>query len=62
MTDTWFVCERLPAGRVLYGSDYPHVAVGESLELAHELAPRTEPTRAEVFGQAAKRLYRLPLD
>lgn len=60
--DCRFVCSRLPAGRTLYGSDFPHVPFGESLENARNLfAGCEEAHRAEMFGRAAARLFDIAL-
>jgi uncharacterized protein len=56
--DCSFACSRLPAGRTLYGSDFPHVRFGESLDHARRLfAGCDEIVRAELFGKAAARLF-----
>src|SRR5215831_7871555 len=49
--DCSFLCKRLPAGRVLYGSDFPSVAFPDSLEAAERFcAGLDEPVRREVMG------------
>jgi uncharacterized protein len=56
--DCRFVCDRLPAGRTLYGSDFPHVRFGESLENARALfANSEERLQRELLGEAAARLF-----
>jgi hypothetical protein len=56
--DCRFVAGRLPAGRTLYGSDFPHVPFGESLGNARRLfADCEEVVQAEVLGKAAARLF-----
>jgi predicted TIM-barrel fold metal-dependent hydrolase len=58
--DVAFACRRLPAGRVLYGSDFPHVPFGESLRAAREwTAPHDDAACRELFGDAAVRLFRI---
>lgn len=61
--DCRFVSNRLPVGRTLYGSDFPHVRFGESLENARTLfASSEEILRRELFGQAAARLFGIAKD
>jgi predicted TIM-barrel fold metal-dependent hydrolase len=56
--DCRFVSSRLPAGRTLYGSDFPHVRFDESLENARMLFTNSEDAvQVEVFGKAAARLF-----
>ncbi|MGA7926355.1 MAG: amidohydrolase family protein [Candidatus Sulfotelmatobacter sp.] len=56
--DCRFVPDRLPPGRILYGSDFPHVRFGESLDNAQRLfADSEEAVRTELFGAAAARLF-----
>jgi predicted TIM-barrel fold metal-dependent hydrolase len=56
--DCRFVCSRLPAGRTLYGSDFPYVRFGESLENAKKLFSNLEEkVQTELFGGAAARLF-----
>jgi predicted TIM-barrel fold metal-dependent hydrolase len=58
--DIPFICERLPDGRVLYGSDFPHVRLGEALESAQQWAGSfTDAKRASLFGDAAAALFRI---
>jgi uncharacterized protein len=56
--DCGFLCRRLPAGRVLYGSDFPHVGFADSLETARQLLIGSDDVIvAEVMGRAAARLF-----
>ena len=56
--DIAFLCSRLPAGRVLYGSDFPHVRLGESLHDAQDLTKSlSHPLTAALFGEAAATLF-----
>lgn len=56
--DCRFVSSRLPAGRTLYGSDFPHVRFGESIEHARRLFANCDTVAAaELFGNAAARLF-----
>jgi predicted TIM-barrel fold metal-dependent hydrolase len=58
--DLAFVCRRLPSGRMLYGSDFPYVPFAEHLETARELTlGLTEPSKAMLFGEAARSLFRI---
>jgi predicted TIM-barrel fold metal-dependent hydrolase len=57
--DCAFVCKRLPAGRVLYGSDFPYVRVGESYEHARQWLDAPAELAAEFFGGAAQRIFSL---
>jgi hypothetical protein len=58
--DLAFICGRLPAGKVLYGSDFPDVSLAEYLELVRR---DTEGLGAEqreaLFSGAASALYRI---
>lgn len=56
--DCRFVASRLPPGRTLYGSDFPHIRFGESLANARRLfANSEEAVQSEVLGNAAARLF-----
>ena len=58
LNDCGFLCRRLPPGRVLYGSDFPHTQMGDSLTLARQLLAETsESVVGEVLGGAAARLF-----
>jgi len=55
-----FLCRRLPAGRVLYGSDFPHVHFGESIEKARNLlADLPDDVLRETMGGAAEKIFKL---
>jgi predicted TIM-barrel fold metal-dependent hydrolase len=59
--DIPFICRRLPEGRVLYGSDFPHVRLGEALDSAQQWAGGLDAARrAALFGGAAAALFRIP--
>jgi predicted TIM-barrel fold metal-dependent hydrolase len=61
--DCSFLCNRLPPGRVLYGSDFPYVRYSDSLAAAHHFsADLTEDLRREVMGEAAARLFGIESD
>ena len=56
--DCGFLCRRLGAGRVLYGSDFPFVRLGESLEFAREFAANLDSAvTSQFFGDAAAQLF-----
>lgn len=56
--DCGFLCRRLPAGRVLYGSDFPHVGFADSLQTARQLLIGSDEAIAtEIMGSAAARLF-----
>ena len=58
--DCGFLCRRLPAGRVLYGSDFPSVRLGESLEFAREFSADLDPSvKTQFFGDSAAALFRI---
>jgi predicted TIM-barrel fold metal-dependent hydrolase len=58
--DVGFVCRRLPPGRVLYGSDFPHTDFGEHLGLVRALtADADEAARTALFGETARQLFRI---
>jgi predicted TIM-barrel fold metal-dependent hydrolase len=58
--DCGFLCRRLPAGRVLYGSDFPSVHFGDSLEAARQLlANAGDLIATETMGTAAARVFGL---
>jgi predicted TIM-barrel fold metal-dependent hydrolase len=58
--DCAFLCERLPAGRVLYGSDFPYVRFADSLEAADRFsAALDDASRRELMGGATARLFGL---
>jgi predicted TIM-barrel fold metal-dependent hydrolase len=59
--DCAFVCQRLPPGRVVYGSDFPHVPFGESLTTIDSLLDGIDSgARGAIMGAAACRLYAIP--
>jgi predicted TIM-barrel fold metal-dependent hydrolase len=56
--DCAFLCRRLPAGRVLYGSDFPSVPFSDSLEAARRFLDGLETAVSnQVMGCAAARLF-----
>jgi predicted TIM-barrel fold metal-dependent hydrolase len=56
--DLAFVCRRLPAGRVMYGSDFPNIGIDESLRTAQEkLTGLSDEQRVALFGGTARRLF-----
>jgi hypothetical protein len=56
--DIRFICGRLPAGRVLYGSDFPHVPMRESINSAGRMASDLDAqSRDELFGGAAATVF-----
>jgi predicted TIM-barrel fold metal-dependent hydrolase len=58
--DCAFLCRRLPYGRVLYGSDFPHVHFGESMSTANQLlATAGDEVIAETMGNSAARIFGL---
>ncbi len=58
--DCGFVCRRLPAGRVLYGSDFPYVRFTDSIEAARGyLAGAADGIAADTWGGGAARLFGL---
>jgi predicted TIM-barrel fold metal-dependent hydrolase len=58
--DCSFVCRRLPAGRVLYGSDFPYVPFADSLEAAARISSALESdSQREFMGEAAARFFGL---
>lgn len=58
--DVGFVCARLPAGRVLYGSDFPFTYFGQHLEIVQDLARDVTPAvQRALFGEAARALFRI---
>jgi predicted TIM-barrel fold metal-dependent hydrolase len=58
--DLAFVCGRLPVGRVIYGSDFPHVHLGEYLRTVREQTAGLVETNARaLFGESACSLFRL---
>jgi uncharacterized protein len=60
-SDCGFVCRRLPPGRVVYGSDFPHVPFGESLATAESWLDGIDTAaRDQIMGAAACRLYAIP--
>jgi uncharacterized protein len=63
VTDCAFLCRRLPAGRVLYGSDFPSVRFGDGLHAARQLLTDAgSQITDEVMGTAAARLFKLTQD
>ena len=57
--DLKFICQRLPAGKVLYGSDFPDAAMGEMLDQANWLATGLDAERRTAFfGGAAARIFK----
>lgn len=59
--DLAFVCRRLPAGRVIYGSDFPNIGIEESLATAKAIGGLSEQQRTAFFGDTAQQIYRLNL-
>jgi len=58
--DLAFVCSRLPVGRVLYGSDFPYVPVGEHREAVRQLLHALPKDASDsLWGGAAASLFRL---
>lgn len=58
--DLAFVCSRLPAGKVLYGSDFPDVSLVEYLEVVRQgTAGLGAEQRAALFGGTAANVYRI---
>ncbi|MBI5477260.1 MAG: amidohydrolase family protein [Deltaproteobacteria bacterium] len=56
--DLAFACRRLPAGRVIYGSDFPNIGIDESLHTAQEkLTGLSDEQRVALFGGTARRLF-----
>ena len=56
--DCGFLCRRLPAGRVLYGSDFPYVPFGESMERARAfMSGAEEHLTSEFWGDSAATLF-----
>jgi predicted TIM-barrel fold metal-dependent hydrolase len=56
--DCGFLCRRLPAGRVLYGSDFPYVPFAESMEHARRfMTGAGELLRNEFWGDSAAALF-----
>jgi predicted TIM-barrel fold metal-dependent hydrolase len=59
--DLAFACRRLPAGRVMYGSDFPNIGIGESLETARRVLTGLSAEQEEaLIGGTARRLYGEP--
>lgn len=59
-SDLAFVCQRIPVGRILYGSDFPNIRFGDSLQAAYNLtADLNDAAKATLFGGAALELFRL---
>ena len=55
-----FLSQRLPVGRVLYGSDFPHVDFGESIDNARRLFSNASAAQsAGVLGTAATDIFGL---
>jgi predicted TIM-barrel fold metal-dependent hydrolase len=58
--DCSFLCRRLAAGRVLYGSDFPFVPFADSMEAASRiLSTLDDEARRELMGEGAARLFGL---
>lgn len=58
--DLTFVCNRIPAGRLLYGSDFPHVRSGDSLQAARALTINLEDSKRDaLFSGAARELFKI---
>jgi len=56
--DCSFLCRRLPAGRVLYGSDFPSVPFRDSMDAVRALLEGVDAAMCnEVMGDAAARLF-----
>ena len=61
VSDCGTVCGLLPPGRVLYGSDFPSVRYGDSLNAARQLlANVADQITDEIMGKAAVRMFGLP--
>lgn len=59
-TDLAFAAGRLPAGRVLYGSDFPDVRFADYLTTVREQTAGLDAGRADaLFGGTARSLYQL---
>jgi len=59
-TDLAFAAGRLPAGRVLYGSDFPDVRFADYLQTVREHVAALDAVRADaLFGETARSLYQL---
>ena len=59
-TDLAFAAGRLPAGRVLYGSDFPDVHFEDYLRTVREHTAQLDPARTHaLFGDAARSLFQL---
>jgi predicted TIM-barrel fold metal-dependent hydrolase len=58
--DVAFICSRLPAGRVLYGSDFPFTYFRQHLDVVRELTSGcSESVKRALFGEAACGLFRI---
>jgi predicted TIM-barrel fold metal-dependent hydrolase len=58
--DCGFLCRSLPAGRVLYGSDFPSVRFGDGLDAARQLLTSAgDHITNETMGKAAARVFGL---
>jgi uncharacterized protein len=56
--DCGFVCQRLPPGRVLYGSDFPQFRLAECLECAREFSADLDSSvKTQFFGDSAAALF-----
>jgi predicted TIM-barrel fold metal-dependent hydrolase len=56
--DFGFLCKRMPAGRILYGSDFPSVPFADSLEASMLFLEGVDSEkRRQVMGQAAADLF-----
>lgn len=57
-SDLRFICERLPTGQVLYGSDFPEVGLSESLSLARRMTNDVAAERKDaIFGKTARSVF-----
>ena len=62
LKDIQFLLRRLPAGKLIYGSDFPDVGISESLHIAIDLAASLDSERqAALFEKTAVGTYKIPL-
>lgn len=60
--DCGFLIRRLPAGRVLYGSDFPYVPFAESVDRARSLMTDTgDGLSRQFWGDSAAALFGIAL-
>ncbi|MFC1850768.1 amidohydrolase family protein [candidate division CSSED10-310 bacterium] len=58
--DLKFVCQRLPEGRIMYGSDYPEVTMAESLKQARIITKNLNKNKlSALYSETAKRIFKL---